>query len=125
MLFRSTHFKHIFPFELPLEKEENKIYEALKRYIGQIHQGGGVYVVYDSRILTEILDEIAAESGILIRQLPAPVTTMGIELARKVLTGADPGQAYQDALREIKAFAGDHKKYIVTLCTTGKGGRRN
>ena len=117
-----THFKHIFPFELPLEKEENKIYEALKRYIGQIHQGGGVYVVYDSRILPEILDEIAAESGILIRQLPAPVTTMGIELARKVLTGADPGQAYQDALREIKAFAGDHKNYIVTLCTTGKGG---
>ena len=117
-----THFKHIFPFELPLEKEENKIYEALKRYIGQIHQGGGVYVVYDSRILQEILDEIAAESGILIRQLPAPVTTMGIELARKVLTGADPGQAYQDALREIKAFAGDHKNYIVTLCTTGKGG---
>lgn len=117
-----THLENVFPFELALTQDETKTYGELKSRIEEIHQGRGVYVVYDGESLPGMLDEIAEESGILIRQFPAPVVTMGIELARKALPGADPDRVYQEAMLELRAFTVSRGDYIVTLCATGQGG---
>ncbi len=117
-----THFENVYSFEPIYAADKKQNYDSLKRCISEIHRGKGVYVVYDGDFLPEMLDEIAEDTGILIRQFPAPVTTMGIELARKAFSGIAPDEAYQEVLCGINAFAKEHRNYIVTLCTTGKGG---
>lgn len=117
-----TQFDHVFAFELAYAQEEAETYEALKAYIASIHQGKGVFVVYDSDFLPEMLNTIEDELGIFIRQFPAPVTTMGIELARKARTETNLDKVYREALKGIGYLASNSRSYIVTLCTTGKGG---
>lgn len=117
-----TQLENVFPFELAYEKANTETYEALKNYIAGINQGKGVFVVYDSSFLSEMLNEIEADLGIFIRQFPAPIMTMGIELARKAQTESNPDKVYQEAIKGIGYLAGNCKNYIVTLCTTGKGG---
>ena len=117
-----TQLENVFSFELAYEKATTETYETLKNYIAGIHQGKGVFVVYDSSFLSEMLNEIEADLGVFIRQFPVPIMTMGIELARKVQVENNPDKVYQEAIKGFGFFAGNCKNYIVTLCTTGKGG---
>lgn len=117
-----TQLDNVFPFELAYEKDSAETYETLKKYIAGIHQGQGVFVVYDSSFLPDMLSEIEDELGIFIRQFPAPIITMGIELARKAQTETNLDKVYQKALKDIGYLTEKSKSYIVTLCTTGKGG---
>lgn len=117
-----TQWKHVFSFELPCERASEETYEALKDTIADINQGKGVLVVYDSCFLPEMLTAMEEELGIPIRQLPMPVTTVGIELARRTLTEDHLDNVLRQTLKSIGAAGMYHKKYIVTLCTTGKGG---
>ncbi|MBQ8278735.1 MAG: PRD domain-containing protein [Roseburia sp.] len=117
-----TQIDNVFPFELAYEKDSAETYDALKNYIAGINQGKGVFVVYDSSFLADMLNEIEADLGIFIRQFPAPVLTMGIELARKAQMESNPEKVYQEAIKGLGYLAGNSKNYIVTLCTTGKGG---
>ena len=117
-----TQWDNVFSFELAYEKASAETYESLKEYIASIHQGKGVLVVYDSCFLTEMLTEIEEELGILIRQIPMPVTTVGIELARRTLTEDNPDRVLRHAVKNIGTIGAYSKNYIVTLCTTGKGG---
>lgn len=117
-----TQMDNVFSFELAYEKASAETYEALKEYITSIHQGKGVLVVYDSCFLPDMLTEIEAESDILIRQVPMPVTTVGIELARRTLTEDNLDNVLRHAKMNIGSIGTNSKNYIVTLCTTGKGG---
>lgn len=116
-----TQWNNVFAFELAYGKASAETYDALKEYIAGIHQGKGVLVVYDSCFLPEMLTEIETELGILIRQIPMPVTTVGIELARRTLTEDNLDKVFRQSVKSIKALGTYSKNYIVTLCTTGKG----
>ena len=60
---------------------------------------GKELVIYDSAS-GEMLLEIENELEIPIRQVRVPVTTLGIELARRTLTENDPDKILQSKLRE-------------------------
>ena len=81
-----------------------------------------MFIVYDSDLVSKVAEEISAETGITIRLFPAPVTTMGIELARKAMISSNLDAVYRDVMKSVGDFATSHEKYLITLCTTGKGG---
>ena len=117
-----TGFNHIFSFEVSHRQSETQIYESLKKCILEIEQKQGVFIVYDSDLVSKVAEEISAETGIMIRLFPAPVTTMGIELARKAMISSNLDAVYRDVMKSVGDFATSHEKYLITLCTTGKGG---
>lgn len=117
-----TGFNHIFSFEVSHRQSETQIYESLKKCILEIEQKQGVFIVYDSDLVSKVAEEISEETGIMIRLFPAPVTTLGIELARKAMISSNLDAVYRDAMKSVGDFATSHEKYLITLCTTGKGG---
>lgn len=117
-----TQLDNVFAYELAYEKDSVEVYDSLRAYIASIHQGKGVFVIYDSNFLSEMLSEIEDELGIFIRRFPAPITTMGIELARKAMVEENLDKVYKEAIRDLISLSRNSKNYIVTLCTTGKGG---
>jgi len=117
-----TQLDNVFFFELAYEKASQETYEALKEYIANIHQGKGVLVVYDSCFLPEMLCEIETELDIVIRQVPMPVTTIGVELARRTLTEDNLDRVLRHAVKNVGGIGIYNKEYIITLCTTGRGG---
>jgi len=116
-----TKSDNVFPYELTGDKNSVENYEALKEYIAGINRGKGVLVVYDSGSLPEMLSEIEEELDIPIRQIPMPVTTIGIELARRTMTEDNADMVLRSAIKNVGAVGAFRNNYIVTLCTTGKG----
>lgn len=119
-----TQLDNVFAFELVFEKEPEEIYDSLKQYISNIERGKGVIVVYDSSFLGEMLLSIEEELRIVIRQRSVPVTTIGIELARKAAIDENIDNVYQSTMKIIGTNEMKFKKTIVTLCTTGEGGAK-
>ena len=117
-----TGFEYVFSFEVSHRQNLEQIYESLKKCIQEIDQSQGVFLVYDSDVISKVAEEISEETGIMVHLLPAPVTTMGIELARKAMISSNLGAVYRDTLESVGEFATSRKKFLVTLCTTGKGG---
>ncbi len=115
---------NIYAFELAYDRGTPETYASLRNFISDIHQGKGVLVVYDSSFLPEMLSEIEEELGVFIRQFPAPIATMGIELARRTTTQSNPEEVYKQAIGRLGELMDYGKNYIVTLCTTGMGGAR-
>lgn len=117
-----TQLDNVFSFEITCERASAELYRKLKEYLATIEQEKGVLVLYDSSFLGEMLTQLEGELNILIRQIPMPVATLGIELARRTLTEDDPDRLLRYAVKGIGAPGGWCRSYIVTLCTTGKGG---
>ena len=117
-----THLENVFSFELTIKKDMEEIYTSLKQYISKIERGKGIIVVYDSSLLPEMLASIEEELNIVIRWLPIPITTIGIELARKAAIDENVDIVYQNVIKNMDIYGMKRKKIIVTLCTTGKGG---
>lgn len=117
-----TQMDNVFPFELAYETDQAETYETLKNTIARIHQGQGVFVMYDSSFMGDMLSNIEEELGILIRPIVTPILSMGIELVRKCQTESNADKVYQEVMKNFGDFAANTKRYIVTLCTTGKGG---
>lgn len=115
-------FEEIYSFEVSHQVEEKEVYASLKKCLLEIDRGKGICIVYDSDWIEEMTEEIARETGLLIRLFPAPVTTMGVELARKAMLSSNLDAIYREAMQSVGAFAVSREKYIVTLCTTGRGG---
>ncbi len=116
-----TQLDNIFHFELTYENDMEEIYNSLKQYISKIERGKGVIVVYDSSFLSEVLVTIETELKIVIRQLPIPITTFGIELVRKAAIEDNVDTVYQSIMKNMDTYGMKLKKAIVTVCTTGKG----
>lgn len=117
-----TGYSHVYSYEVSYKRDEDEIYKSFLECVSSIDQGKGVCIVYDSDLIERMAERVAQESGVMIRLFPAPVTTMGIELARKALVSPNLDMLYQEAMRDVGAFSKSRKRYIVTLCTTGKGG---
>ncbi len=116
-----THLENVFAFELAYEKSTEEVYLSLKAYISRIDRGKGVIVVYDSSMLAEMLVSIEEELRMVIRQLSLPVTTIGIELARKAAIEENVDTVYRSVRNNLDFYGMKLKKMIVTICTTGKG----
>lgn len=116
-----THLENAFSFEIVFEKDMEEIYDSLKRFILKIERGKGIIVVYDSSFLSEMLVSMENELNIVIRQLPIPITTIGIELVRKAALEDNVDSVYQSVMSNMGVIGTHIKKVIVTLCTTGKG----
>lgn len=117
-----TKQDNVYAFEIPFGKQTEEIYDELCLEIQRIHQGKGVFVVYDSKYMEDMLLSLGDELGIEIRQLRIPITTVGIELARKSLTEQNVDRLYQEAVNRLNYPGVKQKRFIVTLCSTGKGG---
>ena len=117
-----TQMDNVFAFEPESDKNSTEIYDSLKEYIVSIHQGKGVFVIYDSCFLGDMLPELEEELGIYIRPFPMQALTMGVELVRKTQLQSNPEEIYRQTIREMKYVPWKKNNYIVTLCTTGKGG---
>ncbi len=117
-----TKQDNVYAFEVPFGKQTEEIYDELCLEIQRIHQGKGVFVVFDSKYLEDMLLNMGDELGIEIRQLRIPITTVGIELARKSLTEQSVDRLYQEAINRINYPGQKQKRIIITLCSTGKGG---
>lgn len=117
-----TKLDNIFSYEITSERASAETYGELRDYLMKVQQGKGVLVVYDSSFLGEMLLEIENELEVPIRQIRMPVTTLGIELARRTLTEDDPDKIVHSTVESIDGIDGYRKNYIITLCTTGKGG---
>ena len=116
-----TKLDNIFSYEITSERASAEVYGTLRNFLKKVQQGKGILVIYDSSFLGEMLLEIENELEIPIRQVRVPVTTLGIELARRTLTENDPDKILQSTVESIDGLD-CYRKYIVTLCTTGKGG---
>lgn len=119
-----THLDNVFSFEVVFEKDPEEIYDALKQCISNIDRGKGVIVVYDGSIIGKMLISIEEELNIPIRQRSIPITTIGIELARRAALDENIDNVYQDSMKSLYASEARFKKIIVTLCTTGEGGAK-
>ncbi len=119
-----TQLDNVFAFELVFEKKPEEVYDSLKQYISSIHRGKGVIVVYDNSFLEEMLLSIEEELRIVIRQRSIPITTIGIELARKAAVDENIDTVYQSAMRGLDTHTVESRRTIVTLCSTGEGGAK-
>lgn len=117
-----TGLDNVFSFEITCERASAGVYDALRERLTAINRGRGILVLYDSSFLGEMLMELENELEIPIRQIPMPVTTLGIELARRTLTEDDPDKVLRYAAKSVGTAGACGRSYIVTLCTTGKGG---
>ena len=117
-----TKLDNIYPYEITSERASAEIYGDLRDYLAKVQQGKGILVVYDSSFLGDMLLQIENELEVPIRQIRVPVTTLGIELARRTLTEDNPDKIMYSTAESIDGIDGYRKNYIITLCTTGKGG---
>ena len=114
-----TKLDNIFSYEITSERASAEVYGTLRNFLKKVQQGKGILVIYDSSFLGEMLLEIENELEIPIRQVRVPVTTLGIELARRTLTENDPDKILQST--EVipmsvtdKELLRDNLKHLMT-----------
>ena len=100
-----TKLDNIFSYEITSERASAEVYGTLRNFLKKVQQGKGILVIYDSSFLGEMLLEIENE----------------LEIASRTLTENDPDKILQSTVESIDGLD-CYRKYIVTLCTTGKGG---
>ena len=113
---------NVFAFEIPFELEPVEIYKSLRDYIKKIDRGKGIVVLYDLEFLDNYLETIELETGIKIRSFFMPITSVGIEWARKAALANNVDTLYQIIVNNQNVYKKPLERVIVTLCTTGMGG---
>lgn len=120
-----------YSYDMPLDKSTKIAYEELKSLILKIHQGKGVFVLYDMGSFRTMCEMISAETGIEIRSLEVPITLLGLDCNRKVMIGRSLDEVYNEvneSFREIIERRNDSyqrsnsNNVILTLCMSGEGG---
>lgn len=119
-----------YAFDMSLDKEVKAAYEELKALILKIHQGKGVFVLYDMGSFETMFDVISKETGIAIRTIEIPLTLLALECSRKVQIGMSLDEIYEDVkinfqeLSERKMEVPNRireKNVILTMCMSGEG----
>ena len=118
----AVHMDNTFAAEIPFEDDYTQLYPTLKAQVEQIDRGGGVLVLYDMDFLVGIYSTIGNETGILIRTLQMPITTVGFEFSRRAAVQGDIDALHRDFLTNVSGFISAKKPVILTLCSTGRGG---
>lgn len=118
----TVRMDNTFAAEIPFEGDYAQLYPALKTQVEQIERGGGVLVLYDMDFLAGIYSTIGNETGIPIRTLQMPITTVGFEFSRRAAAQGDIDTLHRDFLTNVSGFISSKKPVILTLCSTGQGG---
>jgi transcriptional regulatory protein LevR len=112
----------VFSYEIPFELKREVIFEELKEKIKSVDRGAGVIAVYDMNFVGAMLEIIELELNIKIRQMPSPITSIGLELSRKAAIEENLDEVVRNVTEDMNIYKSLAKKVIVTLCTTGVGG---
>ena len=119
-----------YAYDMPLSKNVNMAYEELKALIIKIHQGKGIFVIYDMGSFKTMLDMISSETGIEIRELEIPITLLALDCNRKIMIGMELDEIHKgliDTYNNMMCIQKDvyyrskSKKVILTLCMSGEG----
>lgn len=126
--FMGSH--ETYAYDMPLDKSVTAAYEELKALIIRIHQGKGIFVIYDMGSFKTMLDMIASETGIEIRTLEFPLTLLALDCNRKIMLGMELDDIYRSligsynnmmSVQEEVYYRANSKKVILTLCMSGEG----
>jgi transcriptional regulatory protein LevR len=120
-----TQEKNAYAYDMDLSMDTRKAMEELEEIIVTIDEGGGVIVIYDMGSFGTMLDMIAERTNIKIRGINMPVTTAGVEVARRCARESDIDRIYHLVNQEIQQLIypkEQWKKIIITLCHTAEGG---
>ncbi|GKU30367.1 PRD domain-containing protein [Clostridium folliculivorans] len=119
-----------YAYDMPLNKSTNVAYEELKTLIIKIHQGKGVFVIYDMGSFATMLDMISSETGIEIRKLEIPITLLALDCNRKIMLGMEIDEIHKGlintynnmmCMQENVYYRAKSKKVVLTLCMSGEG----
>jgi transcriptional regulatory protein LevR len=119
-----------YSYDMPLTKSTNAAYEELKAVIMKIHQGKGVFVIYDMGSFKTMLDMISSETGIAIKTMEIPLTLLALECSRKVMLGMELDEIYDGMVESCGNMMFMQKdsycrvnsnNVILTLCMSGEG----
>ncbi|MDO4543170.1 MAG: PRD domain-containing protein [Clostridia bacterium] len=117
-----TKQDNVYYYEIPSGQETEGVYDELKTVLHRIDRGNGVIVVYDMHFIGTILDAIETEERLIIRQLPIPLTTIGVEFSRKAALEGNIDSVYQGVIGHLNFGNLNVRRVIITLCSTGEGG---
>lgn len=120
-IVQQTQLEDVYCFEILAEKGAKERYHSFKNYIMQIDHGCGVIVVYDGDYISDMLLTMEEELNIVIRQLCLPIISLGAELVRKAARECNVDTVFQSVMKSTGLFDRRFRKYIIVLCTTGKG----
>ena len=117
-----THKEIIYGYDLPLDKSMSAVYEELKQYIMDIHQGKGIILIYDMGSMRTMAESIMSETGIEIRFLEIPVTLIGMASVNKANESSSLEETYdylQDHFKDIQYVRKEcrHKALVVISVT--------
>lgn len=120
-----------YSYDMPLEKSTEIAYQELKALILKIHQGKGVFILYDMGSFKNMFDLISSETGIEIKYLEIPLTLLALDCSRKVMIGMsledmykEVNESFRDILerKQETYHRANSKNLVLTLCMTGEGG---
>lgn len=122
---------NVYAFNLNLDKPLEVAYEELKDIVLQIDQGKGILFIFDMGSLKTMIESISNETGIPVKVIEVPITTIALEASRKssLISELDDlyvslKNSYETSYEKIRDVFASPKlpKAIVTLCMTGEGG---
>lgn len=120
------HTNNTFSYDMQLDKDLEQVHTELRNLVTKIDQGKGVIVIYDMGSFKDLFNRISDETGIAIRLINFPITLMGLELARKVMTNDNIDDIYHGVLSNIQNLNAtgltNKQNMFITLCHTGEGG---
>lgn len=126
--FMGSH--ETYAYDMPLNKSVNSAYEELKALIIRIHQGKGIFVIYDMGSFKTMLDIISSETGIEIRALEFSLTLLALDCNRKIMLGMELDEIHNGLIDSYNNmmpmqkdvyYRANSKKVILSLCMSGEG----
>ncbi len=120
----TTGEDNAFGLDLNVSEDAANINDLLEKKIKEIDCGGGVIVIYDSSAIKVMLENISERTGIKIREMIFPITSVGVNVARNCKRERDIDRAYHNSRKNIDSLIQGNKrpKAIITLCHTSEGG---
>lgn len=119
-----------YSYDMSLSKSTDKAYEELKMLALKIHQGKGIFAIYDMGSFKTMFDMISQETGIKIKALEIPLTLLTLDCSRKVMMGMEIDDIYDEVIENYtdiihvqkdSYYKVNSKNVILTLCMSGEG----
>ncbi len=120
-----TQSVRAYAYDMEFSTEMEQGIQELEEILLKIDRGSGVIVIYDMGSFKTMLDFLQEKLAIEIRAMQAPVTMLGLEVARRCEWNADIDSVYHQVMQDMVAMQiaqEQHKKLIITLCYTSEGG---